>query len=499
MKLSPQALSSEPPVQQAGNADRHNQSNWKTKNDFWLDLIVIVAAIGDIGCFVMAMVLGFYGRRHLNQFRQWDLIELNYPLFKYAGHFIFGIALYLVLGARTGLYNVRNFIRLRQIFIAALTTVFLWAMFYVCLSLLFSIRPNISRLFVIFSAIFGFAFIIYWRMFYRFILNHNGILARLRQRLVIVGWNLEVDQLAHVIMQDEFHPYEIIGCLPSAHNKYRVNPPKGVKKLGDYQEIAEIHQRENIDIILLGDLDPNTREIIALCEFCQREMIQFKVVPTYFQILISGLHLETISGVPVLGIAKLPLDSLFSRLIKRAIDIVGALIGLVISVPLIVFFGLSVYLESPGPVIYHQNRMGRRGELFRIYKIRSMRLDAEKDGAQWARPNDNRRLKIGAFLRKWNIDEIPQFWNVLIGQMSLVGPRPERPELIKDFKDQIRYYNARHNVKPGMTGWAQIHGLRGNTDLNERLRYDLYYLENWTPVLDIYIMLMTFRGYKNAY
>ena len=143
--------------------------------------------------------------------------------------------------------------------------------------------------------------------------------------------------------------------------------------------------------------------------------------------------------------------------------------------------------------------MGRGGQLFGMYKIRSMALDAEKEGAQWASPDDARRLKIGAFIRKWNIDETPQFLNVLQGDMSLVGPRPERPELIEDFKDQIRHYNARHNIKPGMTGWAQIHGLRGNTDLNERIRYDLYYLENWTPVLDLYIMIMTFFKNRNAY
>ena len=491
--------SQQAPVTGANPPSRLGTYVSREKTDFWLDLIVLTAALGDVICFLAAMILAFYARRHLNHFQGWHLIDLNYHLHQYAGHFIFGLALYLILAGRTGLYNSQNFIRLRPIFIAAMNTVFLWGMFYVCLSLLFSVRPSISRLFVVMSCALGFAFTIYWRVLFRYILKRKGILTSLRQRLVIVGWNLEVDHLARAIMGDPLHPYEIVGCLPSAHNKYRLNPPLGVKKLGDYQSIADIHKRDKIDIVLLGDLDPNTKEIIALCEFCQREMIQFKVVPTYFQILISGLHLETISGIPVLGIAKLPLDSLFSRLVKRGMDIVGALVGLVLSLPLIAFFGLWVYWESPGPIIYRQKRMGRRGELFQIYKIRSMRLDAEKNGAQWAKPNDQRRLKIGAFLRKWNIDEIPQFWNVLMGTMSLVGPRPERPELIKDFKDQIRYYNARHNVKPGMTGWAQIHGLRGDTDLNERLRYDLYYLENWTPVLDIYIMLMTFRGYANAY
>jgi len=445
------------------------------------------------------MLLGFYGRKQLNSIADVNLIEFYNPLSSYAGHFVFGVLLFLALAGRTGMYSAHNLIKLRQIFIGAMNAVILWALFYVCLSLLFSIRPSISRLFVVFSAVCGFALVIYWRVLLRFLLNRNGILKRLRQRLVIVGWNAEVDNLAQSVMNDPFHPYEIVGALPSAHNKYRLEPPIEVKRLGEYQDMAEIHRREQIDIVLLGDLDPDTQEIIALCEFCQREMIQFKVVPTYFQILISGLHLETISGVPVLGIAKLPLDSLVSRLIKRAMDIIGSLLGLVLSIPLIAIFGTLVYFESPGPIIYSQTRIGRRGEVFTIYKIRSMYLDAEKDGAQWAKANDQRRLKVGGFMRRWNIDEIPQFWNVLKGQMSLVGPRPERPELIKDFKDQIRHYNARHNAKPGMTGWAQIHGLRGDTDLNERLRYDLYYLENWTPVLDIYIMFMTFRWNTNAH
>ena len=469
----------------------------KASTSFWLDFIVIIAAVGDVICFVGAMLIAFYARRP--SFISAEQYERTYPLASYSGHFVFGILLFLAIAGRAGMYSSHNFIKLRQIFIAAMNTAIVWALCYVCLSLLFSFRPSISRLFVIFSSIIGFAFVIYWRFLFRFILNRNGILKRLRQRLVVVGWNLEVDNLARAILNDAFHPYEIVGCLPSVHNQYQVPPPEAVRRLGAYEDLAGIHKSEAIDIILLGDLDQNTRETIALCDFCQRELIQFKVLPTYFQILISGLHLETISGVPVLGIAKLPLDSLVSRLIKRTMDIIGALVGLVISVPLVLVFGLWVFWESPGPIIYRQERMGRRGDKFTIYKIRSMHLDAEKGGVQWARPNDSRRLRIGGFMRRWNIDEVPQFWNVLLGSMSLVGPRPERSELIIDFKDQIRHYNARHNVKPGMTGWAQIHGLRGDTDLNERLRYDLYYLENWTPVLDIYIMFMTFIVNRNAY
>jgi lipopolysaccharide/colanic/teichoic acid biosynthesis glycosyltransferase len=155
--------------------------------------------------------------------------------------------------------------------------------------------------------------------------------------------------------------------------------------------------------------------------------------------------------------------------------------------------------ESPGAMFYRQVRVGRNGREFQIIKIRSMRLDAEVgSGARWATKDDARRLKIGAFMRRWNIDELPQFWNVLRGEMSLVGPRPERPELIVNFKETIAHYNARHHAVPGITGWAQVNGLRGNTDLSERIRYDLYYMENWSLALDFQIMLMTFFRYHGA-
>jgi len=170
-----------------------------------------------------------------------------------------------------------------------------------------------------------------------------------------------------------------------------------------------------------------------------------------------------------------------------------------LSLPLIAIFGAIVYLESPGPVFYRQRRTGRNGKAFDIVKVRSMRLDAERDGkAGWTVRDDPRRLKIRALMRQWNIDEAPQFWNVLKGEMSLVGPRPERPELIATFKHEIPYYNARHNAKPGITGWSQIHGLRGNTDLSERINYDLWYLENWSVILDLQIMCMTFFRHQNA-
>jgi lipopolysaccharide/colanic/teichoic acid biosynthesis glycosyltransferase len=181
-------------------------------------------------------------------------------------------------------------------------------------------------------------------------------------------------------------------------------------------------------------------------------------------------------------------------------DIFGAIVGLGICAFIIPPLALAVYMESPGPILYKQRRTSRGGRTFNIFKIRSMKLDAEStSGAVWCKKEDPRRLKIGTFMRKFNIDELPQFWNVLIGDMSLVGPRPERPELIEKFKDEIPNYNARHEVRAGLTGWAQIQGLRGDTDLTKRVEADLYYLENWNVMADFYCIVATFFKIKNAH
>jgi lipopolysaccharide/colanic/teichoic acid biosynthesis glycosyltransferase len=201
----------------------------------------------------------------------------------------------------------------------------------------------------------------------------------------------------------------------------------------------------------------------------------------------------------VLGVSKLPLDHVFNRIVKRAIDVAGAVAGLLISAPIIFLFGIMIRRESPGPIFYTQPRSGLGGKDFRIYKLRSMKLDADANGLVRTSKDDPRCLKVGGFMRKWNIDEVPQFWNVLIGDMSLVGPRPERSEDVATLKGEITHYNARHFARPGLTGYAQINGLRGNTDLTARLKYDLYYLENWSVFLDFFIMVRTLLKQKNAY
>lgn len=416
----------------------------------------------------------------------------------YRGFFILGTVLYSVLLFHFRLYQPQNLLRYRGMMRAAALASAYWLVAALALAMLVKFTPSISRLYLLTAAVVCLTGLAVWRGLAAWVLHREGLARLLRQRFLFIGWSAEAARLAESIRMDRSHPYELVGCVAPASGGFGMEPPAGVPVLGPYNTLED--HLPGVEVVVMAEADPGVAEILAVSDLCEREMVDFKVIPSFFRILLSGLHLHTISGVPILGLDRLPLDGAMNRTLKRLVDVAGALTGLVLTAPIMAVFAFRVSRESPGPVFYRQVRVGRRGRTFSMWKIRSMRPDAEEDGqARWAVPDDPRCLRVGAFMRRWNIDELPQFWNVLRGDMSLVGPRPERPELIAEFKKTIPHYNTRHWTKPGMTGWAQIHGLRGQCDLAERLRYDLYYMEHWSPALDAYIMCMTLLRYRNAY
>jgi exopolysaccharide biosynthesis polyprenyl glycosylphosphotransferase len=424
----------------------------------------------------------------------------NQPLSNYLGLLVIGSGLLVGTFFSNNLYRNKCLLRFRPNALIVSQSVGLWFVVYLGVSLALKFNPPISRIFAALSVVFAWASVLAWRFTMIKMLKAFGLSSWLTQRVAFLGWTDAVQRLAQSIQQDAGHVYSIKGIILETSDHKTVGPLLTLPVLGDASNLPKILGDRSVDILVRSDGPWDVDQLIAVSNLCDREMVQFKMIPSRLHSMIAGLHLETISDVPVLGVAEGPLVDPINRVLKRAVDIVGALVGLAISAPLLGVFGGLVYLESPGPIIYRQTRTGRRGRTFKILKIRSMRLDAEaQGGAQWAKKGDDRRLKIGAFMRATNIDEVPQFWSVLKGEMSLVGPRPERPELIARFQDEIPHYNARHSVKPGMTGWAQIHGLRGDTDLTERVRYDLYYIENWTLLGDFWIMLKTFHNRQNAY
>lgn len=474
-------------------ADYAGTRTARTPSSDWL---LFLAMAGDFVVLVSAFSLAVLNRQY------WDFGLHLRPGFVPSEYFkwvMIGSMLYMGILHLGGAYQKHLFLHKFQTITIIFRSSTIWAVIFLLCTLVLELQPTISRLFSFWAFVNSAVFLCIWRLAFRRVLYSKGWAAILKDRVLVVGWSKESDILARQMRQERGHPYEIIGCTPSAHGKFWVTPPRDMPILGDYNSTRELLRRHKPNILILADLDPVMGEIIALAQLCTMEHVQFKVIPSFFQIFASGLHLENISGVPIMGVSKLPLDYLHNRFIKRTVDIIGATVGLLLSLPLIVIFGLMIYRESPGPIFFSQLRSGKGRDKFKIYKLRSMKLNAEVGGQRWAVEDDPRRLKIGAFMRKYNIDEVPQFWNVLKGDMSLVGPRPEMSKLIENFKEEIAHYNARHVAKPGMTGYAQVNGMRGNTDLRERIRFDLHYVENWTLWLDIYIMAKTFFVRANAY
>jgi Undecaprenyl-phosphate glucose phosphotransferase len=272
--------------------------------------------------------------------------------------------------------------------------------------------------------------------------------------------------------------------------------------LGGFADLPELirkYEIEHVFIALPLDRYDDARRVFAILS---QALVEVRLVPDVPSLAALSLTTANLDGLPLLGLRESPHFGL-NVVVKRVMDMTLSLVGLVVLSPLLALLALLVKLSSPGPVFYRQERCGLNGKSFQMLKFRSLRVDAEtQSGPVWARKDDPRRTRLGAFLRKTSLDELPQLFNVLWGDMSLVGPRPERPVFINKFKKTIPNYMARHCVKAGITGWAQVHGWRGNTSLRKRVQYDLYYITHWTPWLDLKILWLTvLRGliHKNAY
>jgi Undecaprenyl-phosphate glucose phosphotransferase len=321
------------------------------------------------------------------------------------------------------------------------------------------------------------------------------------KRILIAGSGELGRLVADKILEHRELGYQIVGFVDDRaggdHLGYR-----GLPLLGTLTEAPEITAREAIDHLYVALPPEQHVRMIELLERTSREMVDVKVVPDLLQVIALRARLEDLDGVPVINVNDIPLQG-FNAVVKRAIDIGISSVGLAIFALPLGCLALIVKVTSRGPVFYRQERMGLDGKSFTIIKFRSMYDQAENGtGPVWAIEDDPRVTPLGRFLRRSNLDELPQFWNVFLGEMSLVGPRPERPHFVAQFKHKVPQYMLRHKVKAGLTGWAQVNGWRGNTPLDKRIEYDLYYIENWSVRLDLKIMWLTLlRGFfhKHAY
>jgi Undecaprenyl-phosphate glucose phosphotransferase len=281
----------------------------------------------------------------------------------------------------------------------------------------------------------------------------------------------------------------------------RVEDYRGLAVLGTTSEVTALIRAHEVDTVFLALPVEAYRTMLTILKEVGNQIVDLKVVPDLFQYVTFKAGIEDFDGLPVINLTQMPLEG-WNSLVKRTMDVALSALGLVALAVLFPILALAIWLEDRGPIFYAQERMGLDGRLFRMLKFRSMRVDAEDDGARWAEENDPRRTRVGTFLRQTSLDELPQLVNVFKGEMSLVGPRPERPEFVSTFKEKLPQYMLRHRVRAGITGWAQVHGWRGNTSLSKRIEYDLYYIENWTVGLDVKILWLTVKWgftHKNAY
>lgn len=267
-----------------------------------------------------------------------------------------------------------------------------------------------------------------------------------------------------------------------------------VRHLGGFDELARILEKtrpdEVVSAIDAADYD-RMPDIIAACE---KDGTKLSIIPFYANYIPARPQFDELGGLPLLNIRRIPLDELWNAFLKRSVDIVGSAVMLAVLSPVLLACAIGVKLSSPGPVIFKQERVGRGKKPFYMYKFRSMRVNDQQDTA-WSVRSDNRRTRFGSFLRKCSLDELPQLWNVLKGEMSLVGPRPELPHFVEQFREEVPLYMVKHQVRPGITGWAQVNDLRGDTSIRKRVQYDVYYIEHWTLAFDFKILLMTvFKG-----
>jgi len=464
--------------------------------------LMMMMLIGDVLLAYAGLSIGYYLKFHtaLGRFGV-DVSGLR----TYAGYqrvILLGLAFLLFALFFYKIYNWKLLLRPRKLIPLTIKAVIVWFIAYLSTFLVLKFEPEISRMFMVYSAICVAGMLVSWKLFFTYLMKTTGAAEALAQKVIFVGWNPESADLADSIYGDESHPYQVLGWIDTSTDaENRQLAPAIYQKLGVLDDTQQVVSVSKPDILVVADLNLDRKSLGIINKICEVNYVQLKVLPSMFQIFISGLRLETISSKPLLGIGEMAIQQATSQIVKRLIDIAGGFFGLLASSPIILGCALLIRKEDKGTIFFAQERIGINHKPFKMYKLRSMKMGSEeKDHLnQSTLREDPRLLRIGKLMRAWNLDELPQFWNVLKGDMSLVGPRPERTAHVNRLAEEIDFYNNRHYVKPGITGWAQIHGLRGDTDLSERIRYDVYYIENWSLWMDFYCLLMTFFTRKNAY
>ncbi|MBR6406507.1 MAG: undecaprenyl-phosphate glucose phosphotransferase [Lachnospiraceae bacterium] len=360
---------------------------------------------------------------------------------------------------------------------------------------------NFSRMFLFEFGLINTCAIILQRNILRYIMVAVRKKGLNKKTILVVGYSRGAEGFLDRVRNNARWGYQIYGILDD-------RMPKGTtfekyEVIGKIDELAEILERNEVDEVFVTLRLREYEKLEEVVHACEKAGVMTKFVPDYGNLMSNNPYTEDLLGLPVIYVRQVPLNDILNAFMKRAMDIIGSLIAIILFSPVMLVTAILVKLSSPGPVIFKQERVGLHNRPFMMYKFRSMGVQREEDErGEWTTKNDPRVTKVGKIIRKTSIDELPQLFNVLSGKMSLVGPRPERPQFVEIFREEIPRYMVKHQVRPGMTGWAQVNGYRGDTSIRGRIDHDIYYIENWSLGLDFKILFLTvFKGFinKNAY
>lgn len=451
----------------------------------------------DAAVIIFSYVLAWYLRFKTGLFQRdaWFL-----SLREYMGALIYIVPGYLILYYIFQLYTPKRVRGRRLEAWNILQANFIGLMLFIFVLYLIN-QPNYSRTMICIFFVSNISAEVIVRNLVRQFLRNARKRGYNQKHIILIGYSRAAEQYIDRIRANPEWGYAIRGILDD--NRPRGTQYKGVKVIGTIENLKIILPENRLDeiAITLGLREYEKLEMIV--GMCEKSGVHTKFIPDYNNIIPTKPYTEDLLGLPVINIRCVPLSNTLYRAIKRLVDIFGALFAIVLFSPVMLFAAIMIKLTSPGPLIFRQERVGLHNRTFSMYKFRSMVVqDKTAEKGKWTVPNDPRVTPFGKFMRRTSIDELPQFFNVLAGNMSLVGPRPERPFFVEKFKEEIPRYMVKHQVRPGITGWAQVNGYRGDTSITKRIEYDLYYIENWTLGLDFKILFLTiFKGFinKNAY
>jgi len=458
--------------------------------------IAILRLVVDVTMVVTAFVLAYY-------FRLWTgsppAINIA-PLHEYLGMLLIQVVAMITVFFFSRLYHLRRGTPLTDELYPVFAAVSIGTLFTTALtSLLYKNELDYPRLMIVYAWALTLLLVALGRLLVRRVERTLRRFPWAADRALIVGAGEAGQAILQKIRYSPNLGYKVIGFVDGTNSAREI---LGAPVLGRIEDLPALIDSYGIDEVIIGLPEASHQELLTIVSLCERGRVAIKVFPDVFQIMTKEVGIGSLGGLPLLEVRDIALRG-WNLTLKRAMDLVLSAVGLVILSPFMLLMALLIKLDSPGPVFYAQERMGLDAQPFWMIKFRSMRQDAEATGPGWTTQGDPRVTRIGAILRRLSIDELPQLINVLIGEMSLVGPRPERPFYVEQFRRSIPRYMERHREKAGMTGWAQINGLRGDTSITERTKYDLWYIENWSLLLDLKILLRTlalvFTRDRNAY